>query len=67
MKTIMINDKEEETVNFESAQNELKILKRIKHENIIKYHDHFKNKLNNLDYICIICEYCKVLKFINYQ
>ena len=43
-----------------SAQNELKLMKQINHENIIKYFDHFDDQFYGTDYLCIICEYCQV-------
>ena len=43
----------------ETAQNELKLLKQLDHENIIKYFDHFDEKLHDSEYLCIICEYCE--------
>lgn len=61
---IIIKDKEGDNLTVEAAnkiaQNELEILKEIKHENIIKYYYHFKETFNKLEHICIICEYCKV-------
>lgn len=44
----------------EASQNELKLLKKLNHENIIKYFDHFDEKLHDSEYLCIICEYCEV-------
>ena len=53
----------------ESAQNELRLMKQINHENIIKYFDHFDQQFYGTDYLCIICEYCKVfpLGFYNFK
>ena len=45
----------------ETAQNELILIKRINHENIIRYFDNFEDKFNGMNYLCIICEYCPVL------
>jgi serine/threonine protein kinase len=45
----------------ETAQNELRLMKQIKHENIIRYFDNFDEECYSTDYLCIICEYCAVL------
>lgn len=45
-----------------SAQNELKLMKQINHENIIKYFDHFDDECYGADYLCIISEFCQVLE-----
>ena len=44
----------------ESAQNELILMKKIKHENIIRYFDNFDEDRFSTDYLCIICELCPV-------
>lgn len=44
-----------------SAQNELIIMKKIKHENIIRYYDDFEEKFCLKNFLYIICEYCPVL------
>ena len=43
-----------------SAQNELILMKNIKHENIITYFDSFDEDRFSTDYLCIICEFCPV-------
>lgn len=43
-----------------SAENELAVLFRISHENILKYFDHFDHEERGVDCICIITEYCEV-------
>ena len=45
------------------AQNELRLMKQINHENIIKYFDHFDQECFDTDYLCIISEFCQVLQF----
>ena len=47
----------------ESAQNELKLMKQINHENIIKYFENFDEECYGTDYLCIISEFCQVLQF----
>jgi serine/threonine protein kinase len=47
----------------ESAQNELILMKKIKHENIIRYFDNFDEDRFTNDYLCIISEFCPVLYF----
>ena len=47
----------------ETAQNELILIKRINHENIIRYFDNFEDKFYGMNYLCIICEFCPVLFF----
>ena len=44
----------------EIAQNELKLMKQINHENIVRYYDNFDEKCYKSEYLCIIFEYCKV-------
>lgn len=44
-----------------SAQNELIIMKKIKHQNIIRYYDDFEEKFCRMNSLYIICEYCPVL------
>ena len=44
-----------------SAHNELKLMKQINHENIIKYFENFDDKCFGMEYLCIISEFCKVL------
>ena len=46
----------------ESAQNELKLMKQINHENIIKYFENFDEECYGTDYLCIISEFCQVLQ-----
>ena len=43
-----------------SAQNELILMKKIKHENTIRYFDSFDEDRFSTDYLCIICEFCPV-------
>lgn len=50
----------------EVSQNELNILVKIVHENVVKYLDHFelvlrRNLGTNERSICIVMEYCEVL------
>jgi serine/threonine protein kinase len=47
----------------ESAQNELKLMKQISHENIVRYYDNFDEKCYKSEYLCIIFEYCKVFNY----
>lgn len=47
----------------ETDQNELILIKRINHENIIRHFDNFENKFYGMNYLCIICEFCPVLFF----
>lgn len=45
----------------ETAQNELHLIHRVKHENVIRYFDDFEIRLHESDYVCIIIEYCEVI------
>ena len=40
--------------------NEFSLMWNISHENILKYYDHFDHEIDDLDYICVITEYCEV-------
>lgn len=45
-------------------ENEIKILKKLNHENIAKYYDHFEIKIKNIIKelkLCIVTEYCEVI------
>lgn len=46
----------------ETAQNELLLMKNIKHENIVQYFDDFEVLLFGTEYLCIISEFCQVNK-----
>ena len=50
-----------------TALNELLIMKTLFHENIIRYFDHFDEQCFGTDYLCIICEYCKVLIYHRFK
>ena len=43
-----------------SAENEFFLLLQTSHENVLKYFDHFEHEERDIDYICIITEYCQV-------
>ena len=43
-----------------SALNEISLLWKINNENILKYYDHFDCEIDELDYTCVITEYCEV-------
>jgi serine/threonine protein kinase len=49
--------------------NELNVIIKLNHENVVKYFDHFELAVANktLSFICIITEYCYVnlLIFLN--
>lgn len=45
----------------ETAQNELILMKQIRHDNILRYFDDFEGKFYGMKYLCIICEFCPVL------
>lgn len=48
----------------ETAQNELFLMKKIKHENVVQYFDNFDEVLFGSEYLCIISEFCQVNKII---
>ena len=48
----------------ESNENELVTLWKINHENIVKYYEHFENKMYGRNCTCIITEYCQVFTIL---
>ena len=44
--------------------DEFSLMWNISHENILKYYDHFDHEIDDLDYICVITEYCEVIILI---
>lgn len=42
------------------AANEISLLSKIHHENIVRYFEHFDQVIDALDYTCIITEHCQV-------
>ena len=52
----------------EIADNELAVLIRLDHENIVKYYDHFEVNVRDSNQqhlnLCVITEFCAVLKFL---
>jgi len=49
----------------EFSQNELHIIMRLHHENVIKYYDHFEVKFYGLNIkLCIVTEFCEVCFFL---
>lgn len=55
-------------IEFEddSWKNEIRILKKLSHENVVKYMDHFElnmgedSSYNQIRKVCIVTEYCEV-------
>lgn len=52
----------------EMAGNELAVLIRLDHENVVKYYDHFEVNVRGVGYqsivnLCVIIEYCEVFLF----
>lgn len=52
-------------LGLSSDNKEQDFLWKINHENIIRYFDHFDLKISSWNHICIITEYCDVMKFIS--
>ena len=49
---------------YEQAQehkNEVELMKRIKHENIIRYYEHFDETIFGSLHFCFVCEFCEVI------
>lgn len=43
-----------------TAKNECSLLFNIKHENIVKFYEHFDHEIDGLDYTFVITEFCEV-------
>lgn len=44
----------------QNEKNEVHLFKLIKHDNLIKYFEHFDELIFGSDYFCLVCELCEV-------
>lgn len=44
----------------ETSENELDIIKQVKHDFIVRYIDHFELQIGDIKYVFLITEYCQV-------
>ena len=42
-------------------QNEVDLLRRIRHDNAIGYFEHFDEPIFDSDHFCVVCELCEVI------
>ena len=47
--------------DFEEQRNEVDLIKPLKHDNIVRYFDHFEETIFGSDYFCFVCELCEVV------
>lgn len=45
----------------ELSKNEVDLMKRIKHDNITRYYEHFDETISGSQYFCFVCEFCQVI------
>lgn len=45
----------------QSHKNEVELMKRIKHDNIILFYEHFDETISGSQYFCFVCEFCEVI------
>ena len=50
----------------ENDEKEVDLLQRLRHENIIRYFEHFDESIFDSEYFCVVCELCEVRIIFQY-